>query len=49
MLACHTHCQAFQANAQIQTWQRVCLFQCTDRKINNEGTTSAQKQAGGKC
>jgi hypothetical protein len=23
----HTHCQAAQANAQTQAWQRVCLSQ----------------------
>jgi hypothetical protein len=23
----HTHCQAAQANATTQAWQRVCLFQ----------------------
>ena len=25
----HTHCQAAQANAKTQAWQRVCLSQCT--------------------
>ena len=27
----HTHCQAAQANAQTQAWQRVCLFQRTTK------------------
>jgi hypothetical protein len=26
----HTHCQAAQANAQTQAWQRVCLSHRTD-------------------
>jgi len=27
----HTHCQAAQANAQTQAWQRVCLSQRTTK------------------
>jgi len=27
----HTHCQATQANATTQAWQRACLPQRTDR------------------
>ena len=27
----HTHCQAAQANAQTQAWQRVCLPQRTTK------------------
>ena len=38
-LLSHTHCQAPQANAKTKACQRVCLSNCTDGKINNEGTT----------
>ncbi len=31
MLNSHTHCQATQANAQTQAWQRVCLSNCTTK------------------
>jgi hypothetical protein len=31
MLNSHTHCQAAQANAQTQAWQRVCLSQRTTK------------------
>ena len=34
----HTHCQAAQANAKTQAWQRVCLSQRTTKKE----TTKAQ-------
>ncbi len=27
----HTHCQAAQANATTQAWQRVCLSNCTTK------------------
>jgi len=40
-LLSHTHCQAPQANAKAKACQRVCLPNCTDGKINNEGTTKA--------
>ena len=30
----HTHCQAAQANATTQAWQRVCLSQRTPKTIN---------------
>lgn len=33
----HTHCQAAQANAQTQAWQRVCL--------SNRTTKTTDKQA----
>lgn len=31
MLNSHTHCQAAQAKAQTQAWQRVCLPQRTTK------------------
>jgi hypothetical protein len=31
-LHCHTHCQATQAHAQTQAWQRVCLTQLTPKQ-----------------
>ena len=34
----HTHCQAAQANAKTQAWQRVCRSQLADEKE----TTKAQ-------
>lgn len=27
----HTHCQAAQAHATTQAWQRVCLSNCTPK------------------
>jgi hypothetical protein len=30
----HTHCQAAQANAQTQAWQRVCLSNRTTKTTN---------------
>ena len=30
----HTHCQATQANATTQAWQRVCLSQHTTQTID---------------
>ena len=32
----HTHCQASQANATTQAWQRVCLSNCTTKTTNNQ-------------
>jgi hypothetical protein len=31
----HTHCQAAQANAQTQAWQRVCLSQRSTKPTEN--------------
>jgi hypothetical protein len=31
----HTHCQAAQAHAKTQAWQRVCLSQRTTRTTDN--------------
>lgn len=32
----HTHCQASQANATTQAWQRVCLSNCTTKTTDNQ-------------
>lgn len=34
-LQSHTHCQAAQANAQTQAWQRVCLSNRTTKTTKN--------------
>jgi len=36
MLNSHTHCQAAQANAQTQTWQRVYLFQRSTKTTDKQ-------------
>jgi len=52
-LKSHTHCQAAQANATTQAWQRVCLSQrttkTTDKPMdekNTERTTSDWRNGG---
>lgn len=35
----HTHCQATQANALIQAWQRVCLTNRKNEKQTDEKNT----------
>ena len=45
----HTHCQAAQAHAKTQAWQRVCLSQRTKdrqsgRKKNTEPITGVWRQ-----
>jgi hypothetical protein len=32
----HTHCQAAQANAKTQAWQRVCLSQHTTKTTDKQ-------------
>ncbi len=48
----HTHCQAAQANAQTQAWQRVCLplrskekekYDCPTMAIRNAGESADMK------
>lgn len=34
----HTHCQASQANAKTQAWQRVCLSQLTTKTTDKPTT-----------
>jgi len=41
MLNSHTHCQAAQANATTQAWQRVCLSQ---RSTKTTDKPSDQKE-----
>jgi hypothetical protein len=50
----HTHCQATQAHAKIQAWQRVCLFQRSTKTTNKQTDEKEQSrhdityaQAGG--
>ncbi len=38
----HTHCQAAQASAQTQAWQRVCL---SNRTAKTTGKQVAEKEA----
>lgn len=52
----HTHCQAAQANAQTQAWQRVCLpnrtTKTTDKPTNEKEHRSdniTYTQAGVSC
>ena len=52
----HTHCQAAQANAQTQAWQRVCLSnrttKTTDKTTDEKEHRSdniTYTQAGGSC
>ena len=44
----HTHCQAAQANAKTQAWQRVCLSQrttkTTDKPTDEEEHRTDNKQ-----
>lgn len=40
----HTHCQAAQANAQTQAWQRVCLSQSTT-KTTDKSTDGKNTEA----
>ena len=49
----HTHCQAAQANAQTQSWQRVCLSNRTTKTTdkpadekNTEAITSPIRKQG---
>ena len=49
----HTHCQATQANATTQAWQRACLPQRTDRmtiqqKLKKNNKKNEQRNAN-KC
>jgi hypothetical protein len=37
----HTHCQAAQANAQTQAWQRVCL---SNRTAKTTDKTTDEKE-----
>ncbi len=37
----HTHCQAAQANAQTQAWQRVCL---SNRTLNTTDKSADEKE-----
>ena len=50
-LRSHTHCQAAQANAQTQAWQRVCLpnrpTKTTEKEHRSDNITYTQ--AGVSC
>ena len=52
----HTHCQASQANAKTQAWQRVCLSQLTTKTTDKPTDEKEQRrhnitytQAGVSC
>lgn len=40
----HTHCQAAQANAKTQAWQRVCLFQRTTKTTDKQTDGKEQRR-----
>ena len=52
----HTHCQAAQANATTQAWQRVCLSNRTTKTTDNQADEKEHRsdnitytQAGVSC
>ena len=40
----HTHCQAAQANAKTQAWQRVCLSNSTVKPTDNQADEKEQRR-----
>jgi len=40
----HTHCQASQANAKTQAWQRVCLSQLTTKTTGKPTDEKEQRR-----
>ena len=40
----HTHCQASQANAKTQAWQRVCLSQLTTKTTDKPTDEKEQRR-----
>ena len=40
----HTHCQAAQANAQTQAWQRVCLSNRTTKTTDKPVDEKEQRR-----
>jgi hypothetical protein len=41
----HTHCQAAQANAETQAWQRVCLSNRTTKTTDKPADEKEQRPA----